>query len=197
MAEPPGVVRDLPPCPNTPVFCLVHDAYFLSQLDEALRLLSDKTEVRRILYGDDADDSLIGHTPPMVREKHSSLARQFIQDLRVSTPDSPEPLTPTLHHGRSPATPIGTAGNAIRKRKCSSERISCPSGGEAAREGPEIVHGHHDARLHLSTPHAAKRTRCDTNANTTTTTCGYSTPLSNAAHEGANWWFQVETPDTG
>jgi hypothetical protein len=49
MAEPPEIVRDLPPWPNTPVSCFAHDAYFLSQLDEALRLLSDKTEVRRIL----------------------------------------------------------------------------------------------------------------------------------------------------
>jgi hypothetical protein len=112
--------RYLAVCPDTPVLGLAHDAYFATQLDEALRLLTDRTYVRRILYGDHADDSRIGHTPLAIRKQycgseHESL-RSFMNSIGASTPDSSRSFLPTPHPSPSPEEPKLVETTKKRKR---------------------------------------------------------------------------------
>jgi hypothetical protein len=112
--------RDLAASPDTPVLHVAHDAYFAAQLDEALHLLTEKTDVRRTLYGDEADDSRIGHTPPATHEQYCSPEHESIRScmeyMRASTPDSPKHYLPTPHPSLSPKTPNRPL-EATKKRK--------------------------------------------------------------------------------
>jgi hypothetical protein len=96
--------RCLLPTANTPVIPRGVDQDFCKDLVSRLYRLQDQDLVRQELYGDDAQGSRYGHTPPGVRERYQSVSdaskREFMNRLEPATPETPVlPLTP-LDFGR-------------------------------------------------------------------------------------------------
>jgi hypothetical protein len=96
--------RCLLPTANTPVIPRGVDQDFYEDLVSRLYRLQDQDLVRQELYGDDAQGSRYGHTPPGVRERYQSVSdaskREFMNRLEPPTPETPVlPLTP-LDFGR-------------------------------------------------------------------------------------------------
>ncbi|KAJ8116650.1 hypothetical protein OPT61_g1977 [Boeremia exigua] len=79
------------------------DPFFAEELTYRLRLLSEQEEPRRRIYGDETDDSRIGHTPPETRArfntKEHNLIRSYMENQEPSTPEEivrARPLTRPL-----------------------------------------------------------------------------------------------------
>ncbi|KAH3957008.1 hypothetical protein HBI24_210370 [Parastagonospora nodorum] len=80
--------------PPTPVYGLTTDPWHVVDLYHALVLLHNRQEPRRELYGGDADESPLGHTPPETRARYDSaednLRREGIKGMRIGIPDMME-----------------------------------------------------------------------------------------------------------
>lgn len=81
---------------------LDQDTDFTHELYLALRLLSEKESPRRKIYGNEVEDSRLGHTPHETRTRYSShaydMVRAYMRNQRSSTPDDTPPETPGLVH---------------------------------------------------------------------------------------------------
>jgi hypothetical protein len=68
----------------------VYSRRFATELTKALRLLSEQEHPRRRIYGDDADESRLGHTPPETRARYDSAEanaiRSCMRTQEASTP---------------------------------------------------------------------------------------------------------------
>ncbi|KAH3954520.1 hypothetical protein HBH98_252030 [Parastagonospora nodorum] len=77
--------------PPTPVFVTATDPWHVVDLYHALVRLHGQQSPRRELYGDDADESPLGHTPPETRARYSSAEdesrRLHIKNLAIASPD--------------------------------------------------------------------------------------------------------------
>jgi hypothetical protein len=89
------------------------DRWFAHELYMALRLLSERESPRRKLYGDEADESRFGHTPPETRARfsthHHNMIRAFMRYQGPSTPGDTPPETPELVHEHSDSSPTHLA----------------------------------------------------------------------------------------
>ncbi|KAF2621110.1 hypothetical protein BU25DRAFT_253317 [Macroventuria anomochaeta] len=66
-----------------------YDPRFVKELTTALRLLSEKDAPRHRIYGEEANDSRLGHTPPETRTRYNSdeanMIRSFMETQEVTT----------------------------------------------------------------------------------------------------------------
>jgi len=95
---------------ETPIVdTLGQDPNFVQELYLALRLLSEKESPRRRIYGDEVEDSRLGHTPPETRARYSSYAhdmvRAYMRNQRPSTPDDTPPETPDFVYAPEISSP--------------------------------------------------------------------------------------------
>lgn len=101
----------LAPPISTPTFASRYNANFAEALDRALRLLTEKSIVRKCIYGDKGDESRIGHTPLTLRDEFQAERDQELRDLIVTmTPATPS--TSQMPHSRLPSLSPATTSES-------------------------------------------------------------------------------------
>ncbi|KAJ4989583.1 hypothetical protein SVAN01_04960 [Stagonosporopsis vannaccii] len=152
---------------------LGHYKDFAWKLSIALRLLSEKDRPRRKIYGDEADDSRLGHTPPETRARFNSDEHEMIRFLmryqEPTTPGSTPALeqemydfsssssdtSPPIHadcNGLAGQAQLSPASSTSSKKRHLSDDLAIQSPGDDADSGLG-----EDCRM----DHAQKRHRKD------------------------------------
>lgn len=112
--------------PHSPLlYGFHHEKNFARKLTYALLLLQQKDEPRREIYGDEADDSRLGHTPPETRDRFDSDEHEAVRGyMRTQHPVWPESLLSQFNsEATRPSKSSNTLATAYMHRPLSTRPI--------------------------------------------------------------------------